>query len=233
MAHTNKPEKPGRISEQAGAGSETHVEPGGDVHSHGVGAQSAAVHHEVTDIPLGGVTRAAGITIVFVGFVMLLMWGAWGFFLRQAQATDPGKPAMAAEDFGSRLPGTPRLQSVPVSDLRAYRAAQAAKLGDLAWVDQSAGTVRLPIGMAMALVVTRADAYADQQAPAPEDHSWAFPGAAQMERAGEPAAPALPEHSPSPVPARGNAAGAEQKPQPNTTAPSEQDKPQPAAPPQH
>jgi hypothetical protein len=74
----------------------------------------------------------------------------------------------------------------------------------------------------MQLIVQRADSFADQQAKTPPDHSWAFPGAAMTERAGEPAAPSLPEHSPSPVPARGT----EEKPQPHTTAPSEQDKPQ-------
>jgi hypothetical protein len=63
----------------------------------------------------------------------------------------------------------------------------------------------------MRLIVARASAFADQQAKAPEDHSWAYPGAAMMDRAGEPAS----------------------SPQPQTTAPSGQDKPQPAAPPQH
>jgi hypothetical protein len=169
MAHTDPSET-----------SETHVHPGGEVHGHGVRAESTAVHHEVTDIPLDGLTRAAGISVVFVAAVMLLMWGAWGFFLNQAKQVDPGKPAMSAEDYGQRLPATPRLQSVPTDDLTAYRAEQAAKLNGLAWVDQSAGTVRMPINAAMQLIVTRADTFADQHAKAPEDHSWAFPGAAQM-----------------------------------------------------
>jgi hypothetical protein len=118
---------------------------------------------------------------------------------------------------------------VPTSDLVAYRAQQAAKLGGLAWVDQSAGTVRMPINAAMRLIVARADAFADQKAKVPEDHSWAFPGAALMDTAGAPPAPPLPEHSPSPVPAHGTA----ERPQGHTTAPSEQDKPQAPAPPQH
>jgi hypothetical protein len=166
-------------------------------------AVSAAVHHEVTDIPLGGVTRAATIAIVFVGLVMVAMWGAWGFFLSQAKQGDPGKPAMAEDDFGKRLPLTPRLQSLPGSDLAAYRAEQAAKLAGLAWVDQGAGTVRMPIDAAMRLIVARADAFADQKAKAPEVHSWAFPGAALMDTAGAPAAPASPEHAPAPAHAAG------------------------------
>ena len=126
---------------------------------------------------------------------MVLMWGAWGFFLSQAKQGDPGKPAMAADDFGQRLPATPRLQSVPGDDLTSYRAEQAAKLGGLAWVDQGAGTVRMPIKAAMRLIVTRADAFADQKAKVPEDHSWAFPGAAMMDGAGAPAVAPLPEHT--------------------------------------
>ena len=187
------------------------------------------LNHEQTDISLTGVTRAALFTFAGIGVVMALMWGAWGFFLNQAKQIDPGKPAMSAEDYGRRVPATPRLQSVPSTDLAAYRAQQAAKLNGLAWVDQSAGTVRMPINAAMQLIVSRADAFADQQAKAPEVHSWAFPGAAHMDAVSEPPAPPLPEHSPSPVPAHGTA----ERPQPNTTAPSEQDKPQPAAPPQH
>lgn len=170
MAHINQP---GHTT----GGDETHVSAGGEVHGHGVRATSAAVHHEVTDIPLGGITRAAAITIVFVGGIMLLMWGAWGFFLGQARQVDPGKPPMAADDFGQRLPAPPRLQSMPTDDLTAYRKAQADKLNGLAWVDQTAGTVRVPIQAAMRLIVSRADAFADQQAKAPEDHSWAHPGA--------------------------------------------------------
>jgi hypothetical protein len=150
--------------------------PGADPHTdHGL--ESVAVHHEVTDIPLAGLTRAAVISIAFIAIVMLLMWGVWGFFLNQMHSVDPGKPAMAADDYGQRLPATPRLQSVPTDDLTAYRKEQAAKLNGLAWVDQSAGTVRMPIGAAMRLIVTRADAFADPHAKAPAEHSWAHPGA--------------------------------------------------------
>ena len=200
MAHINQP------GPKTG-GDETHVEPGGEVHGHGVRAASAAVNHEVTDIPLAGVTRAAAITVVFVGLVMLLMWGAWGFFLGQARAIDPGKPAMAADDYGQRLPATPRLQSVPTDDLTSYRKEQAAKLNGLAWVDQGAGTVRVPIQTAMKLIVSRADAFADQQAKAPEDHSWAHPGAqppaptTAAPATTTPAAPASPAHGTGHAPA--------------------------------
>jgi hypothetical protein len=109
---------------------------------------------------------------------------------------------MSAEDYGRRLPATPRLQSVPTADLAAYRAEQTAKLNGLAWVDQSAGEVRMPINAAMRLIVSRADSFADQHAKAPENHSWAFPGAAHMDTAAPAAAapaaaPATGDHAPA------------------------------------
>src|SRR5262245_11588841 len=82
------------------------------------------VNHETTDIALVGTTRIARFSAGAIGLVFLLMYFAWGVFLRQAQATDPGKPAMATPDFGNRLPATPRVQSLPTEDLAAYRAAQ-------------------------------------------------------------------------------------------------------------
>ena len=212
MAHINHPEQPA-------GGEDTHVHPGGEVHGHGVRPTSAAVNHEVTDIPLAGVTRAAGITIVFVGCVMLLMWGAWGFFLSQARQGDPGKPAMAADDYGQRLPATPRLQSVPTDDLAGYRKEQAAKLNGLAWVDQSAGTVRVPITAAMKLIVSRADAFADQHAKAPEVHSWAFPGAALMGPAATAAPTMAPGSAPAPAPPAHGAAPAPAHPAPAAPPP--------------
>jgi hypothetical protein len=213
MAHTNPP-----------AASAGH----GDPHAPHVANGHGAVNHETSDIPLGGTTRAALFTAGGLGLVAVLMWGAWGFFLSQARQGDPGKPEMAPADYGARVPATPRLQSAPGTDLKDYRAQQAEKLDGLAWVDQSAGTVRLPIYAAMQLIVQRADTFADQQAKPPVEHSWAFPGAAMTGRAAEPSAPSLPEHSPSPVLSPGTA----ELPQPHTTAPSEQDKPQPA-PPRH
>ena len=182
MAHTDPPQS--KVA---------HVEPGGEVHGHGVELASAALNHEITDISLTGVTRAALFTFAGIGVVMALMWGAWGFFLSQARQSDPGKPAMAADDYGQRIPATPRLQSVPTVDLKEYRAQQNEKIEGLAWVDQGAGTVRIPIQAAMQLIVQRADAFADQQAKAPADHSWAFPGAALTEApAPAPAAPTAP-----------------------------------------
>jgi hypothetical protein len=190
-------------------GEPSHIEPGGEVHGHGVRAEAVVINHETTDIPLAGTTRAALFSAVGIGLVMVLMWGAWGFFLSQAQQNDPGKPPMSADDFGSRVPATPRLQSVPETDLSGYRAAQQAKLDQLAWVDQSAGTVRLPIHAAMRLIVQRADAFADQQAKVPAVHSWSEPGAALLDPA---AAAAVPVTTPAPAghaaPAHGPAAPA-------------------------
>jgi hypothetical protein len=194
MAHT----------EPSGPDKRSHASPGGEVHGGGVRPEAVVVNHETSDIPLGGTARAALFTVVGIGLVMLLMWGAWGFFLAQARAGDPGRPAMSADDFGQRIPATPRLQSLPGDDLASYRAQQTAKIDGLAWVDQGAGTVRIPIQAAMQLIVQRADSFADPQAKAPADHSWSFPGASMpAEAAAAPAAPMAPAPATVPPPAHG------------------------------
>jgi len=49
----------------------------------------------------------------------------------------------------------PQLQISPRSDLRYFRAQEDKQLTNYAWVDRSAGVVRVPIERAMELVLTR------------------------------------------------------------------------------
>jgi hypothetical protein len=46
----------------------------------------------------------------------------------------------------------PRLEPHPLRDRARYDARQRAKLTDYAWVDRSAGIVRIPIGQAMQIL---------------------------------------------------------------------------------
>ncbi|HEY8551460.1 MAG TPA: hypothetical protein VIL35_15995 [Vicinamibacterales bacterium] len=155
----------------------------------GTGA-APTVNHETTDIPLTGTTRAALLSLVIVFAVMGLMYLAWGFFVSRVQATDPGRPPMAAEDFGQRLPPTPRLQSEPGPDLARYRAEQEQRLSTWGWVDQAAGTVHIPIDRAMDLVVERADQFADPSLAAPADGVAPADAPAPSPGTGETPAPA-------------------------------------------
>ena len=105
MAHTNQPDRSGFVRQPA----ETHVHPGGEVHGHGVRATSAAVHHEVTDIPLGGLTRAAVIAVVFVGLVMAADVGRVGLL---PVAGEAGRSRQAGDGRGG-LRAAPARDAAP------------------------------------------------------------------------------------------------------------------------
>jgi hypothetical protein len=132
--------------------------------AHGHGGQK--LNHEPTDIPLAGTTRAAIVTLTIIGVVMLVVYGAWGFFLSQARKADQPMPPLAEKDYGHRLPPTPRVQATPGDDLARYRAAQDGKLASYGWIDKGSGTVRIPIERAIALVAERASTIADPNAAA-------------------------------------------------------------------
>jgi hypothetical protein len=84
------------------------------------------------------------------GSVQLVLWfqlkGMWA--QRQAEAPPPSPVAQALPE----APPAPRLQTSPLEDLKALRAAEAERLGSYGWVDRKAGVVRIPIERAMELV---------------------------------------------------------------------------------
>ena len=79
---------------------------------------------------------------------------------------------------------TPRLQSDPAGELRAYRAAQQRELDGYAWVDQEQGLVRIPVERAMALLAARGEQALDPLGPPPATPLPVRPEAARQQEAG-------------------------------------------------
>jgi hypothetical protein len=50
---------------------------------------------------------------------------------------------------------SPRLQTDPAGDLRAFRQSEDARLSGFGWVDRDKGIVRMPIERAMGLIAER------------------------------------------------------------------------------
>jgi hypothetical protein len=67
----------------------------------------------------------------------------------------PGTPAKSATEAASPEPPAPRLEINGRADRAVIEEAAAAKLTGYAWADRSAGTVRIPIARAMALLAAR------------------------------------------------------------------------------
>jgi len=97
-------------------------------------------------------------TIVFGLFlscivVFLVVISMLHYFKRHEPAKTSGQanlPAMRIEEFPQ-----PRLEVKPGANLAELRDAEDADLNSYGWIDQKAGTVRIPIDRAMQLLVER------------------------------------------------------------------------------
>jgi hypothetical protein len=118
-------------------------------------------------IALGLATLVASALVLF-----LFRWLAE----REARGDAPPPPMAAALDPG-RVPPAPRLQTLPVQDLDAFRAEEERTLTTYGWVDEQAGTVRIPIAEAMRLLVERGEAPLPKVAPTASPPPAATPAA--------------------------------------------------------
>jgi hypothetical protein len=117
----------------------------------GPGTESAG-RHEARDVQVRPIATFAVGLIMLTGVVLLLMgWLFQYFAARQAQLDVPVSPLAVTQDG----PPEPRLEVVLDQALREVRADEQATLHSYGWVDQQAGTVRIPIDRAMSLLMER------------------------------------------------------------------------------
>ena len=103
--------------------------------------------HEHTDVNVWVVGKF-GIALVLLCIVALgLLFGLFRYF----QSLDGGSPAVTA----LKLPPAPTLETTPVQDLKAIRAAEEQLLTSYGWVDREKGLVRIPIARAIDLLAQR------------------------------------------------------------------------------
>lgn len=114
-----------------------------------------ATAHEETDINLRPVVIAGVALMVVLVVTAAAMFGLFQVMeIQEARMSPPPNPLAAAE--GPRVPPQPRLQADPIKDLHELRKAEKDILTSYGWVDQSAGTVRIPVARAMELLAQRA-----------------------------------------------------------------------------
>ena len=121
---------------------------------------SDSTAYETRDIKIRPlVVFVAGITVLIVFTLLVVLWAFRLFNSRQAardaelapvSATRTAAPAPADEQL--KWP-QPRVQSRPADDLKAFRAEEDAALTGYGWVDRANGVVRVPIDVAMQLVL--------------------------------------------------------------------------------
>ena len=106
-------------------------------------------HRDVNVLALG--KFAIGMVIVTV-FSIGLVAGIFQYLLHRVGGAPLSRMESPATD-ARQLPPEPRLEETPAIDLQEMRAAEDNLQSTYGWLDQSAGTVRLPIDRAMDLVV--------------------------------------------------------------------------------
>lgn len=102
------------------------------------------------DGPVRGIL-GAGVILAAVVFLSLglLQW-IFNIFERRAERTDVPRHALAEERV---VPPEPRLLADPDTYYAEWIAGQREELVTPAWIDRSAGVVRVPVERAMELVL--------------------------------------------------------------------------------
>ena len=107
--------------------------------------------HERQDVNIRWMAYCGiALVVLLVGSAVLMLW-LFDIFDIEPQRVDT--PTRTAES--QLLPPGPRLQASPVQDMRKMLATERRLLDHYAWVDPSAGVVRIPIERAMEWVVTQ------------------------------------------------------------------------------
>ena len=112
------------------------------------------VQHEESDVNIRAIFGFGAALVVVAIVVHLLIYVLFGFFsAREGRSVPAEYPLAAAQE--DRVPPEPRLQTNPREDLSELRAKEDEILGSYGWVDKNAGVVRMPIDVAMKLVLER------------------------------------------------------------------------------
>jgi hypothetical protein len=103
---------------------------------------------EESDVNVMAVGKFAVALVIMTVLAMLLLAGVFKYF----QSQEGGR---AASVDPARVFPQPQLQTTPIPDLKAVRAAEEQVLTSYGWVDAQKGVVRIPIARAMDLLVQR------------------------------------------------------------------------------
>lgn len=127
-------------------------------HDHGKdNGESGSKAYETRDVKLRPlVVFIAGLTVVgivtyLVIFVLFRLFS--GQAARQDSVLAPTSLSQPAAPGEEHLPPEPRIQANPEGDLKTLRDQEDALLTTYGWVDQPASVVRVPIDVAMKLVL--------------------------------------------------------------------------------
>ena len=116
--------------------------------------ENPRVSHERKDVNVFQIT-AFGIALLFGCIVVVFaMWAMFDFLYSRENAKNPPNPPSMFSDR-QKLPPQPRLQAIPKIELGRLRNNEQQILNSYGWLDQSKGTVRIPVDVAIDIVAKK------------------------------------------------------------------------------
>jgi hypothetical protein len=106
------------------------------------------------DLNVRGVVWSALALAVGTVVVLFLMWWMFVGLGKLEKASDPPAPALR-EVRERRLPPEPRLQADADGDMLKLRAVEDQSLERAAWIDEKQGTARIPVDLAIDVLLRR------------------------------------------------------------------------------
>ena len=134
---------------------------------HDTGQQPRYEKRDVATRPM--MWSAIGLVILTVAG-LAASWIVMKYFVTTQKLGPPASPF----DQSRTLPPAPRLSVKPEIDLKKLQAEEKARLSSYGWVDQTTGTVHIPIERAMELSIERG--FPVRTSPAPPKQLGAKPG---------------------------------------------------------
>ena len=114
-------------------------------------------HHDIPvegdGISYRGIVWFIVVLAVTTAICQVLVWGIFEVMAGRVEAADTPRSPLAAP--ADATPPQPVLLLDEPTNLRDFRADEASRLTTYGWIDENAGTVRLPIDRAKELLLER------------------------------------------------------------------------------
>jgi hypothetical protein len=108
--------------------------------------------HEPEDVNVSSLKRCLLVAIVIIAVIQVGVWSLYLYFRNQDQRRDVRRTLV---EVRPPIPPEPRLQVNPQADFQEYLRNQQETLKSYGWVSRAEGKVRIPINVAMELVVEK------------------------------------------------------------------------------
>jgi hypothetical protein len=119
-----------------------------------------------TDINFSAILKAGILLAVVAVVVHVLLWFVFDFLQERKAKLDPKPSPMFQKD---QTPPEPQLQVNPPQDYQKLAASEDHILNSYGWVDPEKGIARIPISVAMKLIIEKEKASSSVRPEEPEE----------------------------------------------------------------